>query len=52
MHSQRDKYFFCKWKLRMKKCFKKFKNFLENKSNPFYFVCYESIIDNINHNTR
>jgi len=36
----------------MKKCFKKFKNFLENKSNPFYFVCYESIIDNINHNTR
>ena len=35
----------------MKDC-PKFKNWLKKKGTPFVFVCYESNIVNVNHNTR
>jgi len=36
----------------MKKDCTKFKNWLKKKGNYFAFVCYESNMNNINHNTR
>ena len=46
-----SKYFFCKKKGHMKKDCLKFKSWMDKKGTPFTFVCYESTMVNINHNT-
>ena len=46
-----SKCFFCKKKGHVKKDCLKFKNWMEKKGNPFVFVCYESNMVNVNHNT-
>ena len=51
MIKKEPKYFFWKKKGHMKKDCPKFKNWLEKKGTPFSFVCYESNIVNVNHNT-
>ena len=43
--------FFCKKKRHMKKDCSKFKIWLDKKGTQFYFVCYESNMVNVNHNT-
>ena len=42
---------FYKNKGHLKKDCTKYKRWLEKKGNPTSFVCYESIITNVNHNT-
>ena len=46
-----SKCFFCKKKGHMKKDCPKFKSWFEKKGTPFAFVCYESNMINVNHNT-
>ena len=43
--------FFCKKKGHMKKDCLKFKIWLDKKGTQFSFVCYESNMVNVNHNT-
>ena len=51
MMMKKSKCFFCKKKGHTKKDCQKFKNWLEKRSTPFVFVCYESYMINVNHNT-
>ena len=46
-----SKCFFCKKKGHMKKNCLKFKSWMDKKGTPFAFVCYESNMVSINHNT-
>ena len=46
-----SKCFFCKKKRHMKKDCLKFKSWMDKKGTPFAFVCYESNMVSINHNT-
>ena len=46
-----SKCFFCKNKGHIKKDCPKFKSWFEKKGTPFTFVCYESNMINVNHNT-
>ena len=46
-----SKCFFCKKKGHMKKDYSKFKIWLDKKGTQFSFVCYESNMVNVNHNT-
>ena len=48
---KKSKYFFCKKKEPMKENCVKFYKWLERKGNPISFVCYESNIVHVNHNT-
>ena len=46
-----SKCFFCNKKGHIKKDCSKFKSWLNKKNIPFDFVCYESNMVNVNHNT-
>ena len=46
-----SKYFFCKKKGHVKKECSKFKTWLDKKGTPFTFICYESNMISVNHNT-